>query len=309
MSPADPHEPEPSLDPVSHDTSGAHHASNDASSNTDNDETRIAKEWLANVYVGDHVPQLTLRAVLTGMLLGGVMALSNLYVGMKTGWGLGVTITACILAYALFSALQGIFPSLRKREFTILENNMMSSTASAAGYMSSSIFVGAVPALYLCCGAKVSGLELALWAGAVSCLGVFMAIPMKRQQINIDQLPFPSGQATAETLRAMHSKEGDAKQKAWGLAGSSVLGALVGWFREAHARWMPFNLPALWTPSGVSLGGQPLERLTIGADLSLIMVGAGAIIGIRVGVSLLIASIACYGVIGPWVLGQSPAWI
>ena len=47
---------------------------------------------------------------MTGMVLGGVMALSNLYVGFKTGWGLGVTITACILAYALFSGPQRIFP-------------------------------------------------------------------------------------------------------------------------------------------------------------------------------------------------------
>jgi OPT family oligopeptide transporter len=275
----------------------------------EDEEIRIAKDWLANVYVGDHVPQLTLRSVLTGMLLGGVMALSNLYVGMKTGWGLGVTITACILAYALFSTLQGLVPSLRKNEFTILENNMMSSVASAAGYMSSSIFVGAVPALYLCSGEVLSGLELALWAGAVSFLGVFMAIPMKRQQINIDQLPFPSGLATAETLRAMHSKGGDARQKALGLSIGALVGAFVGWFREAHARWMPFNIPAMWTPEGVKLGGQPLERLTIGAELSLIMIGAGAIIGIRVGVSLLVASVVCYGVLGPWVMGQEPAWI
>src|SRR4051812_6474040 len=221
------------------------------SSSPEAEEIRIAKEWLANVYVGDKVPQLTLRAVLTGMVLGGVMALSNLYVGMKTGWGLGVTITACILAYALFSTLQGVVPSLRKNEFTILENNMMSSVASAAGYMSSSIFVGAVPALYLCSGEVLTGWELALWAGAVSSLGVFMAIPMKRQQINIDQLPFPSGLATAETLRAMHTKGGDAKKKALGLSIGAGLGALVGWFREAHARWMPFNIPGMWTPEGV----------------------------------------------------------
>jgi OPT family oligopeptide transporter len=273
------------------------------------EEIRIAKEWLANVYVGDKVPQLTLRAVLTGMLLGGVMALSNLYVGMKTGWGLGVTITACILAFGLFSSLQKLIPSLAKNEFTILENNMMSSVASAAGYMSSSIFVGAVPALYLASGETLSGIQLALWAGAVSFLGVFMAIPMKRQQINIDQLPFPSGLATAETLKAMHDQKGDAQQKAWGLTLSALAGAVIGWFREAHARWMPFNIPSMWTPEGVTLGGQPLARLSIGAECSLIMIGAGAIIGMRVALSLFVASIVCYGVIGPWVMGQDPAWI
>jgi putative OPT family oligopeptide transporter len=275
----------------------------------DDEETRIAKEWLAHVYVGDQVPQLTLRAVLTGIVLGGVMALSNLYVAMKTGWSLGVTITACILAYALFSALQATIPSLRKNELSILENNMMSSVASAAGYMSSSIFVGAVPALYLCSGEVLTGWQLALWAGAVSFLGVFMAVPMKRQQINIDQLPFPSGLATAETLRAMHTKGGDAREKALGLSAGALAGTLIGWFREAHARWMPFNLPSLWTPGGVKLSGQPLERLTIGADVSLIMIGAGAIMGLRVGVSLLVGAVVCYGVLGPWVLGQDPAWI
>ena len=273
------------------------------------EEIRIAKEWLANVYVGDKVPQLTLRAVLTGMVLGGVMALSNLYVGMKTGWGLGVTITACILAFGLFSSLQKLVPSLAKNEFTILENNMMSSVASAAGYMSSSIFVGAVPALYLASGETLSGIQLALWAGAVSFLGVFMAIPMKRQQINIDQLPFPSGLATAETLKAMHDKQGDAQQKAWGLTLSAVAGAVIGWFREAHAKWMPFNIPSMWTPEGLSIGGQPLARLSIGAECSLIMIGAGAIIGMRVALSLFVASIVCYGMIGPWVMGQDPAWI
>jgi uncharacterized oligopeptide transporter (OPT) family protein len=275
----------------------------------EDDEIRRAKEWLANVYVGDRVPQLTLRAVITGMLLGSVMALSNLYVGLKTGWSLGVTITACILAYALFSTLQSIIPRLRKNEFTVLENNMMSSAASAAGYMANAVTASAVPALYLTTGEVLSGYQLALWLAAVSCLGVFMAIPMKRQQINIDQLPFPSGIATAETLRAMHSEGEDARRKALGLSLGALAGSLVGWFREAHARWMPFNLPNLWTPGGVTLGGQPLSRLSIGADLSLIMIGAGAIMGIRVGTSLLIAAVVCYGVIGPWVLGQDPAWI
>ena len=162
----------------------------------DDDETRRARDWLANVYVGDRVPQLTLRSVLTGMVLGGVMALSNLYVGMKTGWSLGVTITASILAYALFSTLQRVVPRLRENEFTILENNMMASVASAAGYMAGSIFVGAVPALYLCSGATLPGFQLAFWACAVSFLGVFMAIPMKRQQINIDQLAFSCSESS-----------------------------------------------------------------------------------------------------------------
>src|SRR6185503_5610367 len=112
------------------------------------DGAERARKWRSDVYRGD-VPQLTPRAVLTGMVLGGVMSLSNLYVGLKIGWSVGVTITSCILAYALFSAMSRVVPRMREKEFTILENNMMSSVASAAGLMASSVFVSAVPALYL----------------------------------------------------------------------------------------------------------------------------------------------------------------
>ena len=294
-------EPSHELDPVRTTTSAASEPES-----ADDIERAQAIHWLKNVYQGDRMPQLTLRAVLTGMVLGGVMAISNLYVGMKTGWGLGVTITACILAFALFSSLQRIVPSLRKNEFTILENNMMSSAASAAGYMSSSIFVSAVPALWLTSQETVGWFALSLWAAAVSFLGVFMAIPMKRQQINRDQLPFPSGLATAETLRALHTRGGDASQKAVALAASAGVGGMVGWLREAHARWMPFNLPSVWTPK-LSIAGQPFDRLTLGVELSLIMIGAGAIIGLRIGISMLVSAIVCYAVLGPWVLNQG--WV
>ncbi|HET6881025.1 MAG TPA: OPT/YSL family transporter [Pirellulales bacterium] len=87
------------------------------------DEDREAREWLANVYQGDRVRQLSLRSIVTGMLIGGVMSISNLYVGLKTGWGLGVTITACIIAYAVFRALETVIPWFRNDPFTILENN------------------------------------------------------------------------------------------------------------------------------------------------------------------------------------------
>ncbi|HMI87689.1 MAG TPA: OPT family oligopeptide transporter [Polyangiaceae bacterium] len=262
-----------------------------------------ARKWRAQVYRGD-MPQLTVRAVLTGMLLGGIMTLSNLYVGLKIGWSVGITITSCILAYALFSAMKRVVPGLRQREFTILENNMMASVASAAGLMSASVFVTAVPALYLTVRQTLAWPLLAAWATAVSLLGVFMAIPMKRQQIDVEQLPFPSGMATAETLTALHERGDDAAGKAWALGGAGLFGALVSWFRDAHAKWMPFNLPGDPFVPSWSLGGQSLARLSLGIEPSVIMLGAGAIVGIRVGISLLVSALVCYGVVGPHVLNH-----
>ena len=62
----------------------------------------IERQWFEKVYKGrgDSMAQLTWRAVLMGSLLGGVLSLTNLYIGLKAGWGFGVAITACILSYA-----------------------------------------------------------------------------------------------------------------------------------------------------------------------------------------------------------------
>jgi uncharacterized oligopeptide transporter (OPT) family protein len=58
-------------------------------------------------------PQLTIRAVISGMLIGAVMCLSNIYVFFKTGWSLGVTLTACILGFAVFQGLSALRLSKR----------------------------------------------------------------------------------------------------------------------------------------------------------------------------------------------------
>ena len=258
--------------------------------------------WLDNVYAGDDAVQLTPRAVITGMVIGGVMSISNLYVGLKTGWGLGVTITACIIAYAVFKFLEQIVPAYRRRPFSTLENYTMSSAASAAGYMSSAGLVSAIPALYLTTGRTLTWWEIGLWLAALSILGVFMAIPLKRQLINVDQLPFPSGIATAETLRSMHSAGGDAVVKARALFGAGVIGAAVAIGRDLFAgvkSLAAFALPGeipLW-PSATAR--DLLAKYTIGIEGSLIMLAAGAIMGLRVATSMLVGAVVFYGIIGP----------
>lgn len=277
-------------------------------------EDRDAREWLANVYQGDTVRQLSVRSIVTGMLIGGVMSISNLYVGLKTGWGLGVTVTACIIAYAVFRFLETVIPAYRRDPFTILENYTMSSAASAAGYMATSGLVSAIPALYLTTDRVLQWWEMMSWLGAVSVLGVFMAVPLKRQLINVDKLPFPTGIATAETLKSMHSSGAEALQKAKSLFWAAVAGAAVAFWRDGWpalsgwmgrrffgsefgsrlAKWaLPESIPLFPRSSGL------LESYTLGFEGSVIMIAAGAIMGIRVGVSLLVGAVLFYGILAP----------
>src|SRR5439155_851245 len=88
---------------------------------------------------------------------------------------------------------------------TILENNCMQSTASSAGYSTGGTLISAFAAYMLITHDTLSLPVVLAWVFFLSLLGVTMAIPMKRQMINIEQLRFPSGIAAAETLHALHS--------------------------------------------------------------------------------------------------------
>ncbi|MEW5950845.1 MAG: OPT family oligopeptide transporter [Elusimicrobiota bacterium] len=274
-------------------------------------------KWYRETYQGDKMKQLTLRSVIMGAFLGGFMSLSNLYIGLKTGWGLGVAITACILSYSIWKTLMAVFPFFFKEEMTILENNCMQSTASSAGYSTGGTMVSAISAYLLITGVHMSWTVLTLWTIFLAALGVFIAIPMKRQMINAERLKFPSGIAAAETLKSLHSKGGEASQKAAALGIGALAGAVIAFCRDGIGVF--FGIISQYFPSlkyysdflkekltlksmigfPGSIKGQPLEKWTFSFEVSLIMIAAGAIIGWKVAWSMLLGSVINYGLLAP----------
>jgi len=298
----------------------------------------IERDWFENVYQGDRMKQLTPRALIMGMMLGGFMSLSNIYVGLKAGWGLGVAITSCILAFTIFATLHKLLPRLFP-PFSILENNAMQSAASAAGYMTGAGLVNAIPALMMLDPAAVPGMwVLMAWILIISWLGVFLAVPAKRQMINIEQLRFPSGIAAATTMRTLHGTGGAAAaRQARSLGLALLVGALVTWFRDAGAVWMKVSewgrgfgwtriappgslpgwiatplswiqyphIPGTWLPADWRIGKYRLQQdLTIAFEGSLLFVAAGAIMGFRQAWSLMLGTIINYGVLAPIMLAE-----
>lgn len=247
--------------------------------------------------------QLTVRACLAGMLLGGLMSLSNLYVALKTGWSIGVSITAGILAFAIFSVLLKL--RVVRSAFGMLENNAMQSVASAAGYMTGGGTVAAIPALMMITGQPMAGWPMFFWISSIAMLGVVMAIPMKMQMINVEQLRFPTGIAAAETLKALHGEEGsEGAEKARLLGWGGLAGAAVAFLRDARASWMPWNLPEKIKIPFLTLAGRPLTDYTLSFEGSLIMLGAGAIMGFRAAWSMLLGAVVNFGIIAPMLYAR-----
>ncbi len=266
--------------------------------------------WLKKVYRGGE-KQLTLRAVIVGMLIGGLMCLSNLYVFFKAGWSMGVTITACILAFALFELLRAI--RLTKKDFTILENNAMSSVASAAGYMTGGGNMAAYGALLMITATRPEPLWMMIWFGVIATMGVFAAIPIKRQLINREKLAFPTGTATAAILQTMHEAShataSAGQGKSAGLSKAKILGlaaglaGLMAFFRDAKTAWIPFNLPASFA-FPFSIAGKAAKDWTFTLKSELILVGAGALMSFRTGWSVLFGAIGCFGILAPQLLAE-----
>src|SRR5207249_4969600 len=245
--------------------------------------------------------QLTLRAVLMGSVLGGVLSLTNIYIGLKAGWGFGVAITACILSYAIWSGFYKI--GLARSPMTILENNCMQSTASSAGYSTGGTLISAFAAYIIINRQPISVPLMLAWVFFIAVLGVTMAIPMKRQMINVEQLRFPSGIAAAETLRALHSHgaAGLRSAKALGLAG---LLAGVNKFIGEGLNLITDKLTPYQTSTWLgALNLKVLGTAWVGRTVSFVwdplFIAAGAITGMRVCVSMLIGGVLCWIVFVP----------
>ncbi|MDX2132040.1 MAG: OPT family oligopeptide transporter [Planctomycetota bacterium] len=276
------------------------------------------RHWFRHVYQGDRMPQLTLRAVLMGGVLGMLMSLSNLYTTVKLGWAFGVAITACVLSYVIWNALRALTGG-KLRQMSILENTCMASTASAAGYSTGGTVGTAVGALLLISGNHMNWQVLVPFVLLSAGLGVFLAIPMKRQMINHEQLPFPSGIAAAETLRSLYTKGREAAQKATSLVAALLIGMLLAFLRSYEglvhllheakkaplwlvdaSKWLKvpefMAFPSSWlVPRGTVA--------TWGFEPSGLLVAAGMIVGLRVSLSMLGGSLLLFLFFIPYLHG------
>ena len=266
--------------------------------------------WLKNIYRGD-MPQLTLRSALTGMIIGGVLSVTNLYVGIKTGWTLGIGITSVVLAFAFYKVLSRFGAG---KEISILENNAMQSIATSAGYMTAPL-ISSISAYFVVTQTIVPQFQVMVWISLLALLGVFFAFPLKKRFINDEQLPFPEGRAAGVVMDSLHSDDGgkDGMLKAGILVVGALLSAVVELLRNEkvmetlHAKFL--MLPEFWddfiykyfTPK---IMGTPLKDLSVRWDSSIVMVATGGLMGTKVGASLLMGGIINYCMLVPWAISE-----
>ena len=239
------------------------------------------------------LPELTLRGIILGALITVVFTASNIYLGLKVG----LTFSSAIPAAVISMAVLRLFPGAN-----ILENNMVQTQASAAGTLSSIIFV--LPGLVM----------LGYWQGfpfwqtlsicaAGGMLGVLFSIPLRHAMVVQSELPYPEGVAAAEILRvgsAGQDTAPGAKQQGTGLADLMAGGLVAGVFSFAAGGLRLLAEGAnLWLAAGTSV-----VRFSMGFSLAL--VGAGYLVGIVGGLAMLLGLLLTWGIAVPWLTAITP---
>ncbi|MGD0969532.1 MAG: oligopeptide transporter, OPT family [Candidatus Aquilonibacter sp.] len=235
--------------------------------------------------------ELTLRALALGGLITLVFTAANVYLGLKVGLTFASSIPAAVISMAI---LRGF------KTATIWENNIVQTVASAAGTLSSVIFV--LPGLVMV--GWWTGFPF--WESFGICavggiLGVMYSVPLRRALVTESELPYPEGVAAAEVL-----KVGAGTPTAEAVAENKLgLVALV-WSSIVSAAFQVLIALGIFTGEFDTYGRFGPSSTGIGLGMSLALIGAGHLIGLTVGMAIFGGLVIAWGIAVPILTAMHP---
>ena len=233
--------------------------------------------------------ELTLRGMILGALITVIFTASNVYLGLKVGLTFASSIPAAVISMAVLKFFKGS---------NILENNMVQTQASAAGTLSSIIFV--LPGLLM--AGYWSGFPF--WQTALLCmaggiLGVIFTIPLRYAMVVKSELPYPEGVAAAEILKVgSHEEEG--RQGGSGIKELAAGGALAGFMSFcSNGLRVIADSASYWFKSGTAIFQLPM-------GFSMALLGAGYLVGLTGGIAILLGISIAWGIAVPYFSSHIP---
>ena len=236
-----------------------------------------------------HVRELTLRGMVLGALITVVFTASNVYLGLKVGLTFASSIPAAVISMAVLKFASGS---------NILENNMVQTQASAAGTISSVIFV--LPGLLMAgywAGFPFWQTTLLCIAGGI--LGVIFTIPLRYAMVVKTDLPYPEGVAAAEILKVgSHSAaEGGGDSGIREIVAGGLLAGTIGFLSQGLR--VISDSAGYWFKSGNAIFQLPM-------GYSLALLGAGYLVGLAGGIAILIGMCLTWFGIVPYITAHTP---
>jgi putative OPT family oligopeptide transporter len=220
--------------------------------------------------------ELTVRGLILGVLITVLFTAANVYFGLKAGLTFATSIPAAVISMAVLRAFKGA---------TLQENNIVQTVASAAGTLSSIIFV--LPGLVMI--GWWTGFPY--WVSFAICvfggtLGVMYSIPLRRALVSQSDLPYPEGVACAEVLKVGSGEHGSGVEES-----RAGLSALL-WGSVVSGVFALLTATRIFA-SDVARTFRVGERGVSGFDffLSFALFGVGHLVGLWVGIAMLVGAL------------------
>ena len=241
--------------------------------------------------------EFTFRGMVIGVVITLVFTAANVYFGLKAGLTFSTSIPAAVISMAILRALGGA---------TMQENNIVQTVASAAGTLSSIIFV--LPGLVIV--GWWTGFPF--WMSFAICatggiLGVMYTIPLRRALVTDSDLPYPEGVACAEVLKVGSGEAHDADIEAVERGGAGLKAVLVG--SIVSAAFYVVVQTQIFTSDVVRYFRIGRSGAASGFDfaLSFALFAIGHLVGPAVGLAMLVGALIGWGWGVPHFLVSHPA--
>jgi putative OPT family oligopeptide transporter len=254
------------------------------------------------------MPELTLRALILGTILGLIFGASSLYLVLKVGLTVSASIPVAVISITLFR----LASKFGLKDATILENNIVQTAGSAGESIAFGIGV-TMPAIMIL-GFNLEITRVMLVAVLGGLLGILMMIPLRRalivQQHGI--LKYPEGTACAEVLKAgasaesreMASDEAKAEMRAAAAAGlkSGTSGRTIftGFGIGLAYKTVMVALKG-WKDVPEKIFGAPFKAGSISAEISPELLGVGYIIGPKISSTMCGGGVLAYLILIPLI--------
>lgn len=219
------------------------------------------KKFQPYIPASKSLPELTVTAIVLGIILSILFGAANAYLGLKVGLTVSASIPAAVISMGI---LRGIF-----RRDSILENNIV-QTMTTAGEALGAGAVFTIPALFMM-GVEIKQIMLVFIVLTGGFLGVFMMVPLRRMLIvnEHETLPYPEGTACAEVLKTGEKGGGaQAKLVVFGFAIGGVVKVLTDGFKLFR--------------SDVQTGIYNFQNAFVGTQIYPALLGVGFIIGPKI---------------------------
>jgi uncharacterized oligopeptide transporter (OPT) family protein len=246
--------------------------------------------------------ELSPRAILCGFFVAGLMGASYPYVVLKLGFGPNVSVVAAVLGYVVLGILFTGLASLLHLPYTPYnrwENNIVQTAGTAAAQTAfMCILLAAFDMLNqdrkVPFNLTLTPFQSFAWLTTAGLLGVLLAVPLRRHYIVDEKLPFADGLAAGETILVCDSEGPAAFRAALAMiAGMVASGLLMTLTKDSHV----FGL----FESTYVLGTSVMTTTRFGVEWSLLAVGSGMIVGMRINISMLLGTLLSW-VIAPYAL-------